>query len=312
MQLEKTIETLNDYAFNLGEDKEFIEFAKKLKMFSDSIKNDVNINEKNVFIQELDKKMKEENFLEENYKDLFFNQAKSFVNEYENNGFIMFDNFQKNFIKEFNNKNLSTEKKILNTEKDLEEELITLLSENKENMDIFNKEKADLLNKKIFLEKQIIVRSKKDEFDNLDFKTYNAQDLINFINNKEQIEYPFPKEKTLEDENFIQDFRKELKNFDTKTLKEMIEEVKRKNEILKEEIKKISEEKEKIIKEIEAQTELNQNLSALKNADENILSDVKEVLEKENTNNLKDEKIKNNEEKEVLEKEQEINHKKRA
>ncbi|ELW8065527.1 hypothetical protein QLJ34_001976, partial [Campylobacter coli] len=118
--------------------------------------------------------------------------------------------------------------------------------------------------------------------------------------------------KTLEDENFIQDFRKELKNFDTKTLKEMIEEVKRKNEILKEEIKKISEEKEKIIKEIEAQTELNQNLSALKNADENILSDVKEVLEKENTNNLKDEKIKNNEEKEVLEKEQEINHKKRA
>ncbi|EIB1369135.1 hypothetical protein K8C68_002011, partial [Campylobacter coli] len=131
-------------------------------------------------------------------------------------------------------------------------------------------------------------------------------------NNKEQIEYPFPKEKTLEDENFIQDFRKELKNFDTKTLKEMIEEVKRKNEILKEEIKKISEEKEKIIKEIEAQTELNQNLSALKNADENILSDVKEVLEKENTNNLKDEKIKNNEEKEVLEKEQEINHKKRA
>ncbi|ECR2877676.1 hypothetical protein F1N47_08325, partial [Campylobacter coli] len=92
MQLEKTIETLNDYAFNLGEDKEFIEFAKKLKMFSDSIKNDVNINEKNVFIQELDKKMKEENFLEENYKDLFFNQAKSFVNEYENNGFIMFDN----------------------------------------------------------------------------------------------------------------------------------------------------------------------------------------------------------------------------
>ncbi|HEE6715450.1 TPA: hypothetical protein R7188_001789, partial [Campylobacter coli] len=47
---------------------------------------------------------------------------------------------------------------------------------------------------------------------------------------------------------------------------------------------------EKIIKEIEAQTELNQNLSALKNADENILSDVKEVLEKE----------------------QEINHKKRA
>ncbi|HBK1708961.1 TPA: hypothetical protein LGB43_001984, partial [Campylobacter coli] len=126
------------------------------------------------------------------------------------------------------------------------------------------------------------------------------------------IEYPFPKEKTLEDENFIQDFRKELKNFDTKTLKEMIEEVKRKNEILKEEIKKISEEKEKIIKEIEAQTELNQNLSALKNADENILSDVKEVLEKENTNNLKDEKIKNNEEKEVLEKEQEINHKKRA
>ncbi|EHT2556073.1 hypothetical protein KXA94_001708 [Campylobacter jejuni] len=311
MQLEKTIETLNDYAFNLGEDKEFIEFAKKLKMFSDSIKNDVNINEKNVFIQELDKKMKEENFLEENYKDLFFNQAKSFVNEYENNGFIMFDNFQKNFIKEFNNKNLSTEK-ILNTEKDLEEELITLLSENKENMDIFNKEKADLLNKKIFLEKQIIVRSKKDEFDNLDFKTYNAQDLINFINNKEQIEYPFPKEKTLEDENFIQDFRKELKNFDTKTLKEMIEEVKRKNEILKEEIKKISEEKEKIIKEIEAQTELNQNLSALKNADENILSDVKEVLEKENTNNLKDEKIKNNEEKEVLEKEQEINHKKRA
>ncbi|WP_376843617.1 hypothetical protein [Campylobacter coli] len=312
MQLEKTIETLNDYAFNLGEDKEFIEFAKKLKMFSDSIKNDVNINEKNVFIQELDKKMKEENFLEENYKDLFFNQAKSFVNEYENNGFIMFDNFQKNFIKEFNNKNLSTEEKILNTEKDLEEELITLLSENKENMDIFNKEKADLLNKKIFLEKQIIVRSKKDEFDNLDFKTYNAQDLINFINNKEQIEYPFPKEKTLEDKNFIQDFRKKLKNFDTKTLKEMIEEVKRKNEILKEEIKKISEEKEKIIKEIEAQTELNQNLSALKNADENILSDVKEVLEKENTNNLKDEKIKNNEEKEVLEKEQEINHKKRA
>ncbi|SMC24042.1 hypothetical protein [Campylobacter helveticus] len=86
MSVTQSIMHLNDYAKSISEDESFKEFSHALFIFSEKIKNEKNINDKDIFTQELQKELLKNYESDEAYKEFFFTQAGALALEVDSNG----------------------------------------------------------------------------------------------------------------------------------------------------------------------------------------------------------------------------------
>ncbi|CAM3313716.1 hypothetical protein [Helicobacter labetoulli] len=89
----------------------------------------------------------------------------------------------------------------------------------------------------------------------------SVQAMFHFIRDKEQIEFPFKREDTIDNRTFKIDFFEELKK--------LVNEVKLKNQALRAEIAEMKEEKYKLMQELGASIGENNKLTEIKNIHEN-------------------------------------------
>ncbi len=97
----------------------------------------------------------------------------------------------------------------------------------------------------------------------------SVQAMFHFIRDKEQIEFPFKREDTLDNRFFKIDFFEELRKLPSQELKKLVNEVKLKNQALRAEIADMKEEKYKLMQELGASIGENSRLTDIKNIQKN-------------------------------------------
>ena len=65
--------------------------------------------------------------------------------------------------------------------------------------------------------------------------------MLSFIKDKENTQFPFSKEETLNNKFFMLDFNKQLKRMSVQEIQKLIDNIKAKNEALRKEIEEIDE-----------------------------------------------------------------------
>ncbi|WP_270977352.1 hypothetical protein [Campylobacter helveticus] len=278
MSVTQSIMHLNDYAKSISEDESFKEFSHALFIFSEKIKNEKNINDKDIFTQELQKELLKNYESDEAYKEFFFTQAGALALEVDSNGdldikkyYENFKNAYKKFQEEERLKEESLQENQTNlenlSEEDKKEELINELFQNLDFNESYSTEKEDLNHQIASYEKTILdegfIEPLEEEFKE-EAEEVKPSELIAFIKDEKQISYPFNREDTLKNASFMRGFRKELNALGTKELEEMISAMKAKNEALRKELDELKNKKEGLLRQLEGEMVANSNLSLAK------------------------------------------------
>lgn len=270
---------LNDYAKSISQDESFKEFSHALFIFSEKIKNEKNINDKDIFTQELQKELLKNYESDEAYKEFFFTQAGALALEVDSNGDLdikkYYENF-KNAYKKFQEEEERLKEESLQenqtnlenlSEEDKKEELINELFQNLDFNESYSTEKEDLNHQIASYEKTILdegfIEPLEEEFKE-EAEEVKPSELIAFIKDEKQISYPFNREDTLKNASFMRGFRKELNALGTKELEEMISAMKAKNEALRKELDELKNKKEGLLRQLEGEMVANSNLSLAK------------------------------------------------
>lgn len=279
MSVTQSIMHLNDYAKSISEDESFKEFSHALFIFSEKIKNEKNINDKDIFTQELQKELLKNYESDEAYKEFFFTQAGALALEVDSNGDLdikkYYENF-KNAYKKFQEEEERLKEESLQenqtnlenlSEEDKKEELINELFQNLDFNESYSTEKEDLNHQIASYEKTILdegfIEPLEEEFKE-EAEEVKPSELIAFIKDEKQISYPFNREDTLKNASFMRGFRKELNALGTKELEEMISAMKAKNEALRKELDELKNKKEGLLRQLEGEMVANSNLSLAK------------------------------------------------
>lgn len=110
-----------------------------------------------------------------------------------------------------------------------------------------------------------------DLFGNFTLKV-QPQEMINFINDKEQTEFPFKSQDTLKNPAFMRSFYKEMLGKSNLEIQDMIKKVKDKNRALEREINEFKAQKTALLVELNQALTANQALSTVSQNKEEILS----------------------------------------
>ncbi|OCS21944.1 hypothetical protein CFVI97532_07020 [Campylobacter fetus subsp. venerealis cfvi97/532] len=110
-----------------------------------------------------------------------------------------------------------------------------------------------------------------DLFGNFTLKI-QPQEMVNFINDKEQTEFPFKSQDTLKNPAFIHSFYKEMLGKSNFEIQDMIKKVKDKNRALEREINEFKAQKTALLVELNQALTANQTLSTVNQNKEEILS----------------------------------------
>ncbi|TNB56384.1 V-type ATP synthase subunit I domain-containing protein [Campylobacter helveticus] len=278
MSVTQSIMHLNDYAKSISEDESFKEFSHALFIFSEKIKNEKNINDKDIFTQELQKELLKNYESDEAYKEFFFTQAGALALEVDSNGdldikkyYENFKNAYKKFQEEERLKEESLQENQTNlenlSEEDKKEELINELFQNLDFNESYSTEKEDLNHQIASYENALLdegfIEPLEEEFKE-EAEEVKPSELIAFIKDEKQISYPFNREDTLKNASFMRGFRKELNALGTKELEEMISAMKAKNEALRKELDELKNKKEGLLRQLEGEMVANSNLSLAK------------------------------------------------
>ncbi|EHV9439817.1 hypothetical protein ACSDYA_001839 [Campylobacter upsaliensis] len=300
MSIIQAINYLNEYANTLSNDDNFKEFSNKLFTFAEKMKSEKNINDKDIFIKELQEEILKNYEEDKDYKDFFLVQASALALEMDANNFVEMENYYKNFqkayekfkdeksLKEFYNELDTLDETKTNQNQD---ELVAELLQNIDFNENFSLEKEELEHQVSSYETALL----NDDFitpSDDDFKEENENikpsELIAFIKDENQISYPFNREDTLKNASFMRDFRKELNALGTKELEEMVNAMRAKNEALKKELEALKSKKEDLLRQLQGEMVANSNLSLAKDElDINQTQNVDEELKVDTQDELK-------------------------
>lgn len=268
MNIEKSILLLNEFAKNT-KDQNFIEFSTNLFYFVNKNKIEHNINEFATFKELIEKEFVRERKIEELSKtETSYIASSLHLAKEAYNGNIQGGDFYKNFY-ELHNGFLSQ----IRIEKTEEENIVDVIpeTEQKSLIQTFSNKLFDFVKNANFLKKskQEIKEFKSsnskelaiidDFYEAEEIKEPSVNELLAFIKNKEQIEFPFPAEKT--SKKFMKELNLKLMKMGTDEIKSLIAELKAKNEILRQEIESLNSEKENLIKEFNKEILNNENLT---------------------------------------------------
>lgn len=274
MSITQAINYLNEYANTLSNDVHFKEFSHKLFSFAEKLKYEKNINDKEIFIEELQKQILINYEEDKNYKDFFFIQASALALEMEKNNFIDMEKYYENFRKAYQDlkekEEQESEKDLLSDDPQKNELINEFLSQLDENENL-SLEKDEVTHQISSYEKALksddFILPVEDELKEEDEKV-KPSELIAFIKDEKQIDYPFDREATLKNRSFMKGFKKELRSLGTKELEEMIQAMKTKNEALRQEIENLNQQKENLLQQLQGEMVINSNLSLVKDLQE--------------------------------------------
>ncbi|TXE84777.1 hypothetical protein FPD46_00645 [Campylobacter peloridis] len=283
--MEKIIKNIEEHS-KIKNDKKYEEFAEQLLLFKKQIEEnnkDINLNNPDNFYNKLKEHVEKEFQDDEEYKSFFLNQSGALVLEFKEKGFIdlsnFYTNFSKNYLKDLENTELENEEQI--ERKKAIDELMELIEQNED------------LTEKTENIKEDIAHLNEIENESEEKKRLNAQDMINFINDESQIYFPFDRNETLNNIRFMSNFNSELLKLNTSQINEMIENVKKKNEILEKELNQLMIVKKEKIEELKNEMEKNSNNTLLilnekdldsENFQEELKSDGEQEVNQENEN----------------------------
>lgn len=297
--MEEIIETLKNHA-NLKNDEKYREYVEQLTLLKDTFKkeNKIDINDIDNFLEEMKKYIDKNIQEDENYKQFFLTQTGALLLEFQQEGFVNLENYYNNFTKSYL-KDLENFEDLENLEhKKIIDELCEVLEENETLATKVNdiKEDISILNEQKYPKEAETERS-------------DVQKMIDFIKDDEQIYYPFKRKETLNNVGFMLKFQTELLTFSTAEIKEMIESVKKKNAILQKELDDLMIEKKEKLQELKEEMAENSNKTLLilgekgEKLEENV-ENKEEVGNKEEQNgNLENLQIENEDLKDEIEKE---------
>ena len=215
MLIEKAVALLNEFAESKKDD-EFKEFANNLALFTLKYKNEHNINDIKVFVD----------LVKQNTNDKDKEQLKraissiSLAEECIQNGFVDYEKFYINF-REY-------KIDIASMQENIDAEIL----ESNTDKDTISNELLESLQ---------------------DLATPSVSEMLSFIKDKENTQFPFSKEETLNNKFFMLDFNKQLKRMSVQEIQKLIDNIKAKNEALRKEIEEIDEQKINLMKELKGE-----------------------------------------------------------
>ncbi|MBX7491234.1 hypothetical protein [Helicobacter turcicus] len=283
MSIAADIRNLYEYSKET-QDEDFKDFTNSILCFAKSQENQTNINDEAQF-----KQLINDNF---NEKSAYKEPLLSLLSTLEQQGFIDYEKFHHSFNKIYKD---STKKDALENEKSqLLSELIsnanlTQALKDQENLKNLNALKSNSTQtqtlakeskSKVSLESthntQSLNNSTLTQESPLNDSTLNQKDLkvkpsdlIAFINDKERISFPFSKDSTLDNKDFMTAFYADLDTRSNQELEALIAKVRAKNEALRKELEELKAQnksnlQETLNKELEANAILSQETRDLK------------------------------------------------
>ena len=191
----------NIYEFSQDKDKNFKDFAQSLLCFCEYNKEKINVNDIENFSLLIKENFKD---LNENYKNFLLN----FIEEYKKQGFVDYQKFYNNFQKNFKFKEEDNESK-----DDLKNSISNELLINTSYVDL-----ADMMKAQQEVQKQNEQNVEKNPNENLEENTHSNQNkevitpnqVIAFIKDEKTLMFPFSKESTLENKEFMKAFYADL------------------------------------------------------------------------------------------------------
>ena len=90
-------------------------------------------------------------------------------------------------------------------------------------------------------------------------------EMLNFINDSTQIQFPFSAQKTINDKKFLTEFHKELKGKSTQELQKLIDNMRAKNDALRQEIAELNDKKRKLLETLKNEVNISNKLTAVHN-----------------------------------------------
>ena len=124
-----------------------------------------------------------------------------------------------------------------------------------------------------------------------EFQKANVQSMLDFIRDKEQINFPFVKKDTLDNIGFKKSFFKELKSLSPQEIQKLIDEVRAKNQALRTEIADLDNKKASLMKDLQSELIDNYKLSEFKEINESqheqkfVKDNNKDILSNKNMKN---------------------------
>ena len=124
-----------------------------------------------------------------------------------------------------------------------------------------------------------------------EFQKANVQSMLDFIRDKEQINFPFAKKDTLDNIGFKKSFFKELKSLPPQEIQKLIDEVRAKNQALRTEIADLDNKKASLMKDLQSELIDNYKLSEFKEVNESqheqkfVKDNNKDILSNKNMKN---------------------------
>ncbi|ECK2550123.1 hypothetical protein FQW77_08590 [Campylobacter jejuni] len=283
MNIEIMLKNLKDFSVNNDFNNEEILFVNNFKEFANQLsylqvyfnEKNLNINNKEVFLEEI-KKIANKNILDdEQYKNFFIEQVENFINTSDEKNYLDYEQYYLEYVKNLKKTYFNFDEfENFNEEKN---EYIQMLEQELEaNKNLYE----DIDNTKQSIQDLQEVRQNflDNNLENKEKKEVKTEEMVNFIKDKNQIYFPFDRSQTIDNLKFMRNFKKDCFGMSIEELKKMITCMQKKNEKLKEELGLLKEEKENLLKILDKEMIINSSLSLYPNKNK----------QKENSFNMKD------------------------
>lgn len=238
---------LNLYDFSLNtQDNDFKEFTNNLLCFCEEQKEKININDIETFKTLIQKQLKAEN-----YKDILLH----LLSILEQKGFIDYENFYKTFKKSFKTQKNKEQDKDLKSL--LESELLV-------NANLSQAKTLQEFHKNLNQEPQNFAKFSQSQSLNNENLKVSPDEMLSYIKDKNSIIFPFSKESTLDNKDFMKAFHSVLNTKSNDELEMLLNHMKAKNEALRAELKNLNT-KNHLLEELQDNENLSKEQKALSN-----------------------------------------------
>ncbi|CAD7289510.1 hypothetical protein LMG7974_01587 [Campylobacter majalis] len=279
-----SISTIEEYVLAFAkyakdsDDDSIKQIGESMLLFFEANKNKVDLNTENAFMDLYYQEM----------IDRTPNENESIVRLLNYQIFLEFTKCYDNLKSNILNEDEATKefKEQMENIKSLEKTFTSLQDELNQNSNLKNKkEQLELEIKGLesgFLEPEPIKYN--DLFDGYELKI-QPKEMIDFINNKEQIEFPFNSQDTLKNPSFMKSFYMQTLAMSNNEIQKLINQVKEKNHILEQEINAFKNEKTALLLKLSQTLSENNTLTSIKYNQEEAISEsiVSEISEEKQT-----------------------------
>ncbi len=241
MSVISDIENIYEFSKQV-ENKDFKDFAKNLLCFCEEQKEKTNINNIDIFDTLIKKQFSVNE--DKNYQNIL----TDFIEVLKKKGFIDYDKFYNHFILNF-----KTQKN--EEDNSLSDSIVSELSANANFSKLLKAQKAvenmEKDNNEENLEQDLTLNENKEI-------SVTPEQMIAFIKDEKTLMFPFSKESTLENKDFMRAFYKDLNSKSKQELEMLLAKIRAKNEALRAELLNLKQEntQEKIVKELEINSNL--------------------------------------------------------